>query len=151
MASLSEEVISQAELDEIVARLANLGNDKDRMRTMKLLVRSSSFTCSQATKLLNVCQFSGSGVEAAVLIFEKCVDKDNREEILSAFRFQDEKDELNLRIKGVLEIEEEVAVEGGNEKEVIAGVEVEKHVDPRFEARKMEEEKKKRRMVEENR
>jgi len=56
-----------------------------------------------------------------------------------------------LRIKGVLEIEEEVAVEGGNEKEVIAGVEVEKHVDPRFEARKMEEEKKKRRMVEENR
>ncbi|GMI39950.1 hypothetical protein TrCOL_g4883 [Triparma columacea] len=144
-----EDLISESELDETIGRLKNLGNDKDRMRTMKQLVRSSSFTCAQSCKLLQVCQFSGSGVEAAVLLFGKCVDKINWELMLDAFRFQEEKDELKLRVGGVLEIEEEdTEVE---QTQVIAGKVVEKQVDPRFLEKKREEDAKKARMAEENR
>ncbi|GMH56547.1 hypothetical protein TrRE_jg9030 [Triparma retinervis] len=151
MAALASEadLIGDSELAETIGRLQNLGNDKDRMRTMKQLVRSSSFTCAQSCKLLQVCQFSGSGVEAAVLLFGKCVDRDNWEIMLDAFRFQEEKDELKLRVGGVLEIEdEETEVE---KTEVIAGKVMEKQVDPRFLQKKREEEEKRARMAEENR
>ncbi len=143
----SGESISEDELQVQLSRLNIMGSDKDRLRTLKTMARNFTFTCAQACRLLSACQFSGAGIEAAVLLYGRCVDgAEEWETLLSAFKYKDEIDELTLRLKpGEIVVQEEVVMEAEVSKKVIAGKVVSTTKDPRF--LRLQEEKERERIA----
>ena len=136
--------IPEQELADTIARLNNMGSDKDRLRLLKMTVRNFTFTCDQGKQLLSVCQFSSSGIEACLLLHERCHDKaSNWETLLTAFKYKDEIAELREKMgRGVENGEEETVA--GRAVTMVAGKATVVAEDPRFLKLKEEEAAKKK-------
>mmetsp|Transcript_62872 Transcript_62872/g.172350 ORF Transcript_62872/g.172350 Transcript_62872/m.172350 type:complete len:296 (-) Transcript_62872:32-919(-) len=94
----ADSICDDDELENSIARLKNMGDDKDRLRLIKTMGRNFSFTCDQAASLIKVANFSGAAVEAGVLLCGKLIDPDNVDVVINSFKYQEQSDMLRERL-----------------------------------------------------
>jgi hypothetical protein len=140
----ADEEIPVSELRDTISRLNNMSSDKDRLRLLRMTVRNFTFTCAQGKQLLDVCQFSSSGIEACMLVHERCHDRsENWKELLKAFKYPDELAELTLKLGAELSVSDDQTATLAPQLTVVAGKAMTVNQDPRFlQKQKIEEQRK---------
>ncbi|GMH81965.1 hypothetical protein TrVE_jg172 [Triparma verrucosa] len=129
MSGLVDDLIPESELQASIGRLGNLGNDKDRLRTLRQLATSFTFTCAQIASLLSTCQFSTSAVSSAQLLYGRAVDKDDWEKVCDGLKWKEEKDEFTLWIGEQIRLSD--TIEEETTTRVVAGQVVKGTLDQR--------------------
>ena len=135
--------VPEDELNDTTERLANMHNDKDRLRLLKMTARSFSTTAEQMAKLVFPFQSAESKIEAIALLFPAMVDKEKLSPNDFGLKFKEDLDDLNAKIAG-LNLEGEAAVPTPSPAappppstvEIIAGESTLIHADPKFLERK---------------
>uniref|UniRef100_A0A7R9YCP2 HP domain-containing protein n=1 Tax=Pinguiococcus pyrenoidosus TaxID=172671 RepID=A0A7R9YCP2_9STRA len=105
-----KETISEAELETLLGRLRNVGDDRDRLRLIKAAARNHYFTCAAAVQVLGMAQFGQAGVEAGILLAAKIVDlEENCDELLNAYKWEEDRAELRERLAAMVDLPDDSA------------------------------------------
>eukprot|EP00518_Triparma_eleuthera_P002581 CAMPEP_0182453490 /NCGR_PEP_ID=MMETSP1319-20130603/529_1 /TAXON_ID=172717 /ORGANISM="Bolidomonas pacifica, Strain RCC208" /LENGTH=196 /DNA_ID=CAMNT_0024651425 /DNA_START=32 /DNA_END=618 /DNA_ORIENTATION=+ len=125
--------IDDGEIKVQIGRLGRLGNDLDRLRALRQLCTSTSFTPPQSSLLLSQLQFSSATVQSALLLHRNTDygdDEGGWTRLRDALKYPEERAEFALSIQQRATLEHEASEEGG-ETRVVAGAVVRGTADPR--------------------
>jgi hypothetical protein len=85
---------SAMSVDAFSAKLKSFENDAERMESFKKGVQSLCYSSQQAVQLVQSFTHDREKLEAAKLIYLRCVDKENYSQVADAFSFEQTKKEL---------------------------------------------------------
>eukprot|EP00753_Platysulcus_tardus_P006066 PLAT13965.1.p2 GENE.PLAT13965.1~~PLAT13965.1.p2 ORF type:complete len:135 (-),score=49.58 PLAT13965.1:78-458(-) len=83
--------VDDREFADLLLKVGNMSEDRDRMRLIKTAARNFKFTCEQAAQLCQGPHYGDAQVEAAKLLWSRCVDPDSAALIIQAFRWDEDR------------------------------------------------------------
>jgi hypothetical protein len=85
---------SEADLEEILARLGKASFDDGRTRMLESFAADRSFTCDQVVRLVGTFTFGDGQVRAVRILNPRIIDRQNFFKIYDVFTFDSDKDRV---------------------------------------------------------
>ncbi len=86
--------MNNSEFNDLLQNVENESFADDQLAVIRIAVKSKHFTIEQLIRLIDIFSFSEEKISCVRLVYPKVIDKENAHNLLSAFTYSDDKQQV---------------------------------------------------------
>ena len=95
---ISSKAMDNSEFNNLLKNVHQESFDDDKLSVIRIAAKRKYFTINQLVSLINEFSFSDDKINCVRIVFPKVIDKDNAHNLLSAFTYSSDKEEVEAII-----------------------------------------------------